>query len=280
MNISRCLLPSALLAGVVFCGSTLPLAVLGSQPVTIQLGGKPIFVGRFEEIAAPYLGFATAISLGAGVVNLATAGWRHSSRKLGLAEEQVSTLKQQLSEKATLIEDLKFSESRLSTSGLEMFLEGEENFRQQTMAVSNVAVHNHQPVSTSKGAETHYVVMGSVQPIDQPSQPQVAPGYETIAHQPLDLTVGQEAKDQAATALASAQASMGFARPSAPYEANVEPSQPSTDQSENVADMSELLSHLKQVMTQIERLNIEPFPAQERSAHSSSASWKQRQLVS
>lgn len=260
MNISRCLLSSTLLAGAVFCGSTLPLAALGSKPVTIQLGEKPIFVGAVEEFAAPYLGLATAMSVGAGVVSLATAGWRQSSRKLSLAEEQMSTLKQQLNEKATLIEGLKFSEARLATSGLDGFLEDEA--RPLPLSAVGLSQLIDQPPAAKMT-------------IAAPSVQQPAATYQVANYVVSEPAVTYQTKNQAATALASAQAFMGFARPKSSEAA------PSTlsHQPENDVQLDELLNHLKQVMTQIETLHIAPSATQERAVPGSTA-WQQQQLAS
>jgi hypothetical protein len=272
MTFSRCLLSSALLAGVVFCGSTFPLAALGSKPVTIQLGEQQVFVGRIKEFAGPYLGFATAISIGVGAVSLATAGWQQSSRKLGKVEEQMSTLKQQLQEKEALLEDLKFSESRLNASGLQFFLQDE--------------AQSDSP-APAQLVETRHAVIGtmppSVQPTNQPIQPKSyletptvppqSPQF-TLGAEPIDLTVSAHTKAQAATVLSSAQAFMGFARPVFAEEVDVIP--PVSNKLEDTAQLNELLSHLKQVMTQLETLNVS---ASEPSEHVS-ANWQQHKLAS
>lgn len=255
MSLSRCLISSAVLAGAVFCGTTLPLAALGSKPVTVQFEDKPVFVGQVQEFAGPYLGLATAISLAAGVASLATAGWRHSSRKLGQTEAQMSTLKQQLSEKEALLEDLKFSQQRLSASGLEFFLTEDDAPLPNSIApiapIAPAPVPADQPASAAP-----YVVVGAEQP-------------QTIHPALMTLTPSQPAvTTQAATALASAQAFMSFARPAHSATAPVV--------AEAGTELDELLSHLKQVMTQIERMQIVPA---ERT-HLTNATWQQRQLAS
>jgi hypothetical protein len=271
MSFSRCLLSSALLAGVVFCGSTFPLAALGSKPITIQLGEQQIFVGRIKEFAGPYLGFATAISIGVGAVSLATSGWQQSSRKLGKVEEQMSTLKQQLQEKESLLEDLKFSESRLNASGLKFFLQEDE--AQDDLSVSSEALSTHDQVTAA--------TQPSAQSIDRVIQPQscletaiVPPQLPqfTLDSEPIDSTVSAYTKAQAATALSSAQAFMGFARPV--FAEEVEVIQPVNHQPEESVQLHELLSHLKQVMTQLETLNVSP------SATSDPDAWQQHKLAS
>lgn len=123
MTFSRNLLSSVLLAGAVFAIATLPLAMFGAKPVAVQVEGKPAFAGPFRDLSTPYLGLALAMSIGAGVTHLSLNGWRHAARQLNRAEEQLTTLKQQVSEKDVLIESLTFSPQRLQVAGLEQFLQ-------------------------------------------------------------------------------------------------------------------------------------------------------------
>jgi hypothetical protein len=122
MTVSHALVSSVLLSGVVFAATTVPLTLFGSQPVTVKLEEKPVFSGRLEELATPYLSFATAVSLGVGAATFGLLCWQTSARKLSRAEEQIAALKQQVQEKEALLEYLKFSDSRLQTAGLDSFL--------------------------------------------------------------------------------------------------------------------------------------------------------------
>ncbi|NJO42151.1 MAG: hypothetical protein HC769_25575 [Cyanobacteria bacterium CRU_2_1] len=234
MSFSRCLLSSALLAGVAFSVLTLPLAVMGSKPVTVYMEEKPVFAGQFKDLSEPYLSAATALSLGVGAVSLALSGWRVSSRKLELTEQKMSTLKQQLQEKEALLESLKFSETRLATSGLEGFLEG------------GMPVYDRLPApSASKVNSTNYAIINT------------PPEAVTTAINP-------QTKIQAAAAMPSAQAFMGYARSS-----SVDQSPSETDQEpKETAQYHELLSNLKQVMTQIEKL-------QQTTPANGSGNWQQ-----
>lgn len=269
MSLSRCLLSSAVLAGTVFCGTTLPLAAFGSKPVTIQLEEKPVFVGQVEEFAVPYIGLAAAISLAAGVASLATAGWRQSSRKLTQAEAQMSALKQQLSEKEAFIEDIKFSQQRLSTSGLEFFLqEDEAQLPQSTIAASVNAAQSH-------STDAEYVVVGAAQPSAAMNSALLTHTAEAQSPETAAIASKQSAvhptQVQAATALASAQAFMGFSRP-----AQTETAAPIAP-SEDAPQLNELLTHLKQVMVQIERMQV---GSDAESAHAGNPAWQQPRLAS
>jgi hypothetical protein len=126
------LVSSALLSGIVFAAATLPLTMMGSQPITIKVSEEPVFSGRFEELSTPYLALTTVLSLGVGAATFGLLGWQLSSRKLSHAEEQIAALRQQIQEKEALLEHLKFSETKLQTTGLNLFLEPETAVPQST----------------------------------------------------------------------------------------------------------------------------------------------------
>jgi hypothetical protein len=125
MTFHRHLLASVLLSATVFAAATLPLVAFGSKPVAIQFEGRPVFIGQFKDLAGSYLALALVLSIGSGVTNLAVLRWHQASRQLAMSKDQLSALKQQLSEKETLIENLAFSPSRIQASGLERFLQEE-----------------------------------------------------------------------------------------------------------------------------------------------------------
>ncbi|NJL21253.1 MAG: hypothetical protein HC895_11200 [Leptolyngbyaceae cyanobacterium SM1_3_5] len=247
---------------------TLPLAAFGSKPMTIQLEEKPVFVGQVEEFAAPYIGFATAISLAAGAASLATSGWKQSSRKLNQTETQMSTLKQQLNEKEALIEDIKFSQQRLSTSGLELFLQEDESPLPAVLPMSQPIAA---PVADSPRDAAPYMVIHA----DEPQQ-MASAGLLTLNAEPQSIestpVVKQPAMNpmqmQAMSSLASAQAFAGFARPTQPATPEAQP--------EDTVQLQELMAHLKQVMAQVERMQVESNP----SARSNSTAWQQQRLAS
>ncbi len=114
-----------IVSAAVFTGMTLPLALLGSQPVDIKLQEEHVYNGRLRDVATPYLGLATLLSMGAGVATAAVMGWRHSSRKSAEVEVKLSNLQQHLKQKEELLEELKLSEPRLQAFGLSAFLEDE-----------------------------------------------------------------------------------------------------------------------------------------------------------
>lgn len=272
MNLSHRLLSSALLAGAVFSLTALPLTTLGSKPVTIQLEGRPVFVGQLRELAGPYLALATGISLGVGAVSFAVSSWRHAAHKLERQEAEIAGLKQQLNEKNALVERLRFSDMKLHSSGLERFLQAEETIALRSAAapepipdalppfvrpaLPQTVPNFERPIATSSKFSTAGLefflndeMPESVPP--QPAQPAAErvqpPTYAAFTTAPLT----EPAKIQAMSALPAAQSFKSFVR----AEANEAPAARSQHLPESSPQLNELLGHLKQVMTQLERLH-------------------------
>jgi hypothetical protein len=263
MSFSRCLLSSTLLAGVVFSASTLPLTALGSKPVAVHLEEKPVFVGEIKELAAPYLGLATVFSLGAGIVSLTLTGWRHSSRKLSKTEEQMSALKHQLQEKEALVESLRFSDSKLESSGLHFFLEEEET-------------RVPQPVAATPQPIDRYTVVETSQPIHQSVEVEIPAAVEPLPQ----AAMSQKSKVQATIALAAAQAFMGYARPPLAEGGLLAIESPADHTAvDKSPQIDELLSQLKQMMVHIEKMHVVQPTTQLRSNHNA-APWQQHKVAS
>lgn len=123
LSIKKFLLQALVIPGTVFCAATLPLAVWGSERVAIEFRDEPVFTGQLRQIASPYLALATAVSIGAGLAAVATAGWQQSHQKSARVEQELSALRQALKEKEIELENLKVSDSRLAAFGLSSFLE-------------------------------------------------------------------------------------------------------------------------------------------------------------
>lgn len=273
-TLQRCLLPAAILSGVIFSTATLPLAVLGSEPVTIQVKNEPVFSGQLKDLATPYLGLATAISLGVGVTSLAVMSWRQSSRKSAQVEEQVSQLQQHLKTKEAQIEELKFSTTRLEAAGLDFFLQDDSHTASSTQSNS---------VSGLKG---QYSVVDDVQTaatsavVSQPAA-KFNPAESASSASSTPQGADYQAKAKAVMALPAAQAFMGFTR-SNPLvqEPNSADSQVGIDAVESPAQINELLNHLKQVMAQIEMIHaVQAVPQGSSQEAASRSSDTQHQRV-
>lgn len=123
--IRKFLLPSLLISGAVFSVLTFPLAVVGSNEMVIEVEEETIFNGQLRDVAAPYLGLATAVSLGSAITTIAVTGWKQSKKKISETEENLSELKQVLQEKETQLEQFKIEEIQLHQSELSTFIEQE-----------------------------------------------------------------------------------------------------------------------------------------------------------
>ena len=213
-SLKKFVLTPVVLSATVFAALSLPLALLGSKPVTIQLQEEPVFQGQLRDVAMPYLGFASALSLGAGLASVALTGWRQSTRKSSQVEEKLSDLEQNLKEKEAQLEALKLSESRLEASGLRAFLDEEVPLEQllKTSAAEQCVQPMIEPqVVTTQPVDTYPV-----------AQPQVA------AHQ-----------------VASAQTYQGYEQASAVAKPSVEAHSPAP------LEVEELNNQLQQIMAQM-----------------------------
>ncbi len=221
------LLPAVLLSSTVFSSLTLPLVVLGSQPVDIRMQQEPVFSGQLKDVAAPYLGFAAALSLGVGIASVAVTGWRRSSRKSAQAEEQLSSLKEHLQVKESQLEDLKLSEARLSATGLSEFL-----YDKPAQSVVATSVNVAQPVVVTSPALPSPEVAAVATPLVE---------VKTTTPRPVSVQA-------AISALHPAQAFLSFAQAGATAEES------GVQTTVAHAQVDELQTQLKQIMAQLEVL--------------------------
>ena len=101
---------------------TAPLAIMGENQVGIRIEEESFFNGRLRDVSSPYIVFATLISLGAGISVAALMGWKESNRNSFNYQEKLALLEKNLQQKDKLIEEFKYSDSRLQSSGLNSYL--------------------------------------------------------------------------------------------------------------------------------------------------------------
>lgn len=221
--LKKFVLTPAVLSAAVFAALTLPLAVLGSKPVTIQFQKEPVFQGQLRDVATPYLGLASALSLGAGIASVAVTGWRISSRKSSQAEAQLSNLEQHLKEKEALLEQLKLSESRVAAAGLKAFVDEELPLEQ--------SLKTPEANQDTRGMEKPLVV--TTQPLEVP--PAAMPQVTVQA---------------AAAKFASAQTFLGYTQSNSLGKLSPQANSPTP------GEVEELHTQLQQVMTQMASLQM------------------------
>ena len=230
-----------LISAAVFSTLTLPLALLGSKPVAIRVQEEPVFDGRLRDIATPYLGLSGLLSLGTGIASVAVTGWRQSSFKSAQFEKQLLGIQQHLKEKEKLLQELKLSESRLETSGLNIFLDSKET------ESKNAADHRVSATETTIKVEPVVIEM----PV-QVEQLGTSKRLLEMRHATSLQSASSQKTQAAASVFQSAQAFLGFAQ------VNTLCSKSTAVATEDSTTMTlpfeELQSQIKQLMTQIEAL--------------------------
>ncbi|MEQ8957970.1 MAG: hypothetical protein RLP02_08615 [Coleofasciculus sp. C2-GNP5-27] len=259
--LQRFLITPAVISTAVFGVLTLPLAILGDQPVTIQLQDEPIFHGQLRDpsVAMPYLGLAAALGLTAGASSIAVTGWRQSARKSAEAEAQLSSLEQNLKERDELLESLKTEQSRLTASGLTSFLDEDLQTDVQSPPEEQPAQSESEPAPQPTQPEPALSVPQTTQPEPAPiPQPEVKPAPTpssppfVINTSPATIPSENSAPatvQSAAAKFASAQTYMAYASKKAPSEPqNVTPAL-------TPSDLEKLQSQFQQIKEQMEFLN-------------------------
>jgi hypothetical protein len=237
-SFGKLLATSALASGAIFTALTAPLVIFSAEPAVIQVNGENIFDGKLQEIAAPYLGLAGLVSLSVGVAGVSVSGWRRATQRNEEVEQQLSSLRQSLTEKESQIQGMLLSEKNLDTSGLRFFLEDETLQQVSHAEPLGISVPQATPVRPEP-----VVVKAPVYPI-----PTVAQRRRSL---PPQVTV-----QSAVSPLHAAQAFLSFTRS--------HPSDAYTDTALNRSAMAQgqvafeqiqdLQSQLKQIMSQIESL--------------------------
>jgi hypothetical protein len=221
--LKKFVLTPVVLSAAVFAALTLPLAVLGSKPVTIKLQKEPVFQGQLRDVATPYLGLASALSLGAGIAGVAVTGWRVSSRKSSQAEAQLSDLEQHLKEKEALLEQLKLSESRVAAAGLGAFMDEELPLAQSLKT----------PEANQDAGQVKEPVMVAAQPVEVPP-----------------VAMPQTTVQAAAAKFASAQTFLGYTQSNGSGKLSSQVNSPTP------GEVEELHTQLQQVMAQMASLQV------------------------
>jgi hypothetical protein len=228
-TLKKFVLAPVVLSAAVFGTLTLPLALLGKQPIVIQLQQEPVFQGQLRDISTPYLGFASVVSLGAGFASVAFTGWRRSTHKSSQVEAQLSDLAQHLQEKEAQLEALKLSESRLVASGLSAFVDDDiplESILKTSNASQNMPLESGLKTSSASDSIVE-VVTSTNQPIEEKAG--VTPAVNV----------------QAEAQFTSAQTSLGYTQ----AQPVVNP--PTTAAQLAPQEVEELHSQLQQIMAQM-----------------------------
>lgn len=237
--LKKFLLRPVVLSGAVFCFLTLPLAALGSEQVTVQLQKEPLFHGKLRDIAAPYLGFATALSLGVAFSSVAVTGWRQSSKKSAQLEDQLSAVQNNLKQTESQLENIKVSELQLQASGLNIFIENEVSQNKPLTSIDATTIAQLEAVNTliqAPGLVATAAQRVDHQPIMDRQEPLFAAQSDSVsatAYAPVSETTSQAGSEAPEIPLATIIAQA---------------------QSEPLKQIGELRGQFQQMMDQMETL--------------------------
>lgn len=147
--LSNVLLPAVFVSGVIFSALTVPLALIKSEPVVVELPSlgsmdippveiPPIFDGDHKEVAIPYIGFAIVISVGGGMATVEVyrrwQQWQESA--ITEKEQESSNQKPQELNSETQPEGLEQPEYRPEVSAID--LSPNEVFNSPSLTISKV----------------------------------------------------------------------------------------------------------------------------------------------
>ncbi len=237
--LKKLILTPVIVSAAVFATLSLPLIFFGPKPVTIQLSEEPIFTGKLRDIAAPYLGLASILSLGAGCASVAITGWRSSTRKSSQVEAQLSNLAQNLREKEAQLEALKHSESQLEAAGLSAFLD-EPTLDEPVKTPKISRIEPQQPESAKTPG---------ISSIEPPPKVEVVITAQPFAVQPIVHVMAPRTVQAVAALFPTTQSSLGYARTKAKTVA-----QPAPIVNQAPLDVRELHTKLEQIRAQMATL--------------------------
>jgi hypothetical protein len=146
--LSNVLLPAVFVSGVIFSALTVPLALIKSEPVVVELPSlgsmdippveiPPVFDGDHKEVAIPYIGFAIFISVGGGMATVEVyrrwQQWQESA--ITEKEQESSNQKPQELNSETQPEGIEQPEYRPEVSAID--LSPNEVFNSPSLTIPN-----------------------------------------------------------------------------------------------------------------------------------------------
>lgn len=144
-SLSNVLLPAVFISSAVFSTLTVPLALIKSEPVAVEVPPffsgeiQPIFNGEHKEVAIPYVGFAIVVSVGAGIASVEVMRRLQTYRESLETQEQLPNLQQNSKGKEAQKETLKRPEYRPEASAIDLSTKA-EGFSSQSISAPNNAI--------------------------------------------------------------------------------------------------------------------------------------------
>ncbi|HBB30652.1 MAG TPA: hypothetical protein DDZ80_09610 [Cyanobacteria bacterium UBA8803] len=251
-------------SAAVFSALTLPLAVVGQKPVTIQFQKEPVFQGQLRDAATPYLGLATVLSLGTGIATIAMTGWQQSSRKSQKTEEQLSELEQNLKEKEKLLETLQLPESQGEIFEVSILVE--EALKELAAENAPTAVEEDIEVANSQSAIPNPPSPIPAEPVKETS---VTPQIELPVAQPMifrtqpleaqPMIPRQVTVQAAATKFAAAQNFLAYNKAKTSSKQSLKVTSPTSSEAEQLQHQLEtMMAQMQALQTALQATPLTP----------------------
>ena len=144
-SLSNVLLPAVFISSAVFSTLTVPLALIKSEPVAVEVPPffsgeiQPIFNGEHKDVAIPYVGFAIVVSVGAGIASVEVIRRWQTYRESLETQEQLPNLQQNSKGKEAQQEALKRPEYRPEASAIDLSTKA-EGFSSQSLTAPNAMI--------------------------------------------------------------------------------------------------------------------------------------------
>lgn len=145
-SLSNVLLPAVFISSAVFSTLTVPLALIKSEPIAVEVPPffsgeiQPIFNGEHKDVAIPYVGFAIVVSVGAGIASVEVMRRLQTYRESLDTQEQLPNLQQNSKGKEAHKETLKRPEYRPEASAIDLSTKAEGFSSQSTISAPNNAM--------------------------------------------------------------------------------------------------------------------------------------------
>lgn len=165
-SLSNILLPAVVISSAVFSTLTVPIALIKSEPVAVEIPPyfsaeiQPIFNGEHKDIAIPYIGFAIVVSVGTGIAVVEVSRRWQAYQEAANSSESLPNLEQNLENN----EVAEGPDYRPEVSAIDFSMK-EESLFNQTLNISNLEM-DAQPILA---ASTEQVVDANLPLESQPN---------------------------------------------------------------------------------------------------------------
>jgi len=181
MQFLKCVKVALLVSGAAFTIASLPVAKFADERVDVQFNRSQIFSGQTRDLAGAYLSVSGLMSISLGMTGFSLAAWRQTRSRLLSTKQTVSELEGLVKQREQQLQLAQLSPARIQQTGLQSFLEEEDDFaaldyaaiQQQAMTpeavpvgqavpmtqaiqTANQAVPTNQPLPARQTVQTHY----------------------------------------------------------------------------------------------------------------------------